>query len=125
MIMTRANRFAFITAGLGLVAVSSIFSPGAAAAQAPGQQLFMANNCYLCHGTVGQGGTGPRIAPPDLPEIAGFMAYVRHPAGGMPAYTTKVLSDADLTAIHGYLESLPQPNGLPGLLSRSTGNDAK
>src|ERR1700733_13369864 len=100
MIMTRANRFVFLIAGLELLAASSIPSFGAADTRAPGRQLFLANNCYLCHGTVGQGGTGPRIAPPDLPPIEGFVAYVRHPAGGMPAYTTKVLNDADLTAIH-------------------------
>jgi mono/diheme cytochrome c family protein len=125
MIMTRANRFVFLAVGVGLMAASPIPSFGAADTRASGRQLFMTNNCYLCHGTVGQGGTGPRIAPPDLPAIEGFVAYVRHPAGGMPAYTTKVLSDADLTAIHGYLESLLQPNGLPDLLSRSSGSDAK
>jgi mono/diheme cytochrome c family protein len=124
MIMIKARRFVCVAAA-GLMAVSSIPSFGAADKDAPGRQLFMANNCYLCHGTVGQGGTGPRIAPPDLPTIAGFMAYARHPVGGMPAYTAKVLSDTDLTAIHGYLESLPQPNSFPDLLSRSTGTDAK
>jgi len=28
-----------------------------------GQGLYLKNGCYECHGTVGQGGTGPRIAP--------------------------------------------------------------
>lgn len=80
----------------------------------------MANNCYLCHGTVGQGGAGPRVAP--LPPKSGsdFAAFVRHPGGRMPAYTTAVLDDADLAAIYAYLQSIPPPNGLPALLSGSS-----
>ncbi|HTH98790.1 MAG TPA: c-type cytochrome, partial [Stellaceae bacterium] len=31
-----------------------------------GRDLFMANNCYQCHGRVGQGGAGPTLAPPHL-----------------------------------------------------------
>jgi mono/diheme cytochrome c family protein len=120
MIMTIALRFTFIACGLGLVAMSSASSFAAADEAALGQHLYTANNCYLCHGTVGQGGAGPRIAPPDLSATPGFMAYVRHPTGIMPPNTTTVLSDADLAAIHGNLQSLPQPSNSPDLLSRST-----
>lgn len=117
--MIRKMRIVAIAAGTALVGVIPIHSLAATNAQASGQQLFMANNCYLCHGTVGQGGAGPRIAPPSLPPEAGFTAYVRHPSGRMPAFTAKVLGDADLTAIYGYLQSLPQPKGLPTLLMQS------
>jgi ubiquinol-cytochrome c reductase cytochrome c subunit len=86
-----------------------------------GRRLYMTNNCYLCHGTVGQGGAGPTLAPPTLRPESNFSAYVRHPAGTMPPYTTAVLSDADLDAIHGYLQSLPAPPPqLPRLLSESS-----
>jgi mono/diheme cytochrome c family protein len=114
--MMRTMRVAVIAASATVVAGISVESFAAADTQANGQHLFMANNCYQCHGTVGQGGAGVRIAPPSLPPLAGFMAYVRHPSGRMPPYTAKVLSDTDLTAIYGYLQSLPQPNGLPNLL---------
>lgn len=84
-----------------------------------GRQLFMADNCYLCHGTVGQGGAGPRIAPPQIKSESDFSAYVRHPRGRMPPYTTAVSDDADLMAIYVYLQSLPAaPERLPDLLSR-------
>jgi mono/diheme cytochrome c family protein len=82
-----------------------------------GRQLFMSDNCYLCHGTVGQGGAGPTIAPPRLMSQSAFSAYVRRPQGHMPPYTQTVLSDADLAAIYDYLQSLPPPATVPKLLS--------
>jgi mono/diheme cytochrome c family protein len=93
----------------------------AAQAASHGRQLFLADNCYLCHGTVGQGGAGPTLAPPRLMPQAGFSAYVRHPKGHMPPYTAAVLSNADLAAIYDYLQSLPPPHQLSKLLSGSAG----
>jgi mono/diheme cytochrome c family protein len=95
----------------------------AADAAATGQHLFAANNCYQCHGYLGQGGQGPTIAPPQLPAEPAFMAYVRHPGAEMPAFTEKVLSDADLMAIYAYLKSLPPPPAaLPDLLKEPLGS---
>jgi len=88
------------------------------AAVAHGRQLFMANNCYECHGTVGQGGAGPTITPPRLRAQSDFMAFVRRPPT-MPAYTTAVLDDNDLAAIWTYLNSVPAPSStLPEPLAR-------
>jgi mono/diheme cytochrome c family protein len=84
---------------------------------AQGRHLFLSDNCYLCHGTVGQGGAGPTIAPPRLMPQSAFSAYVRHPQGHMPPYTQAVLSDADLASIYDYLQSLPPPAQVPKLLS--------
>ena len=73
-----------------------------------GRALFAKVGCYECHGYAGQGGAaGPRIAA-RLPYVA-FAAYVRHPGREMPPYTTKVLSDADLSAIYAYVSALPTP----------------
>jgi mono/diheme cytochrome c family protein len=89
--------------------------PAAAAAQsaAPagnvekGKQTFMKQNCYYCHGTAGQGGRdGARIAQTAL-NLQGVIRYVRKPAGGMPAFTEKILSDQELADIYAYLKSLP------------------
>lgn len=74
-----------------------------------GRKLFVSYGCYQCHGYEGQGGdAGPRIAPKPLPW-AGFSRYVRSPAGQMPPYTTRILSDADLQKIHAYLQARPAP----------------
>ena len=110
-----------------VLAPSVAFAAAAAPAPTPadiqnGQQLFKSNNCYQCHGDYGQGGQGPTIAPPLTPALGGFRAYVRHPAGEMPAFTAKVLTDADLAAIHAYLMSQPKPPAdLPPLLKEPLG----
>jgi ubiquinol-cytochrome c reductase cytochrome c subunit len=69
-----------------------------------GQKIYTKVGCYQCHGREGQGSSasGPRIGPKP-PALAAFLAYVRTPAAEMPPYTTKVLSDADLTDIHAFL----------------------
>ena len=88
--------------------------PTVAAAQTPatgnaetGKRLFMKHNCYYCHGTSGQGSRdGARIAQTAL-NLQGVMRYVRKPAGQMPGYTEKILTDQELTDIYAYLKSLP------------------
>jgi mono/diheme cytochrome c family protein len=91
-----------------------------AAAQAPagnvenGKRLFQKDGCYECHGYAGQGGAGARIAPRVL-AAAAFIAYVRHPAGAMPPYTSKVISDVELTDIRAFLASLPGPPPLKSI----------
>jgi len=74
----------------------------------------MSAGCYTCHGTVGQGGAGARLAPKPRAQ-AGFIAYVRSGrrgwsvAGGMPGYPPSMLTDAALTDIYAYLLSIPAP----------------
>lgn len=73
-----------------------------------GRQLFIANTCYSCHGTAGQGAerTGPRLAPNPFPLVA-FVMQLRQPRGVMPRYPKQFLSDADVADIHAYLSSVP------------------
>ena len=72
-----------------------------------GKRLFVKETCYYCHGYAGQGGRdGARIAATSLTADA-LIRYVRRPAGAMPAFTEKVLSDQELRDIYAYLKSLP------------------
>ena len=107
-------------------ALAAFLLPGAASrAQAPapapatgdakaGATVFMTVGCYTCHGTVGQGGVGPRLAPNPLP-MAAFANFVRNGTpgwsllGGMPAFSTAVLSEKDLANLRAYLASVPAP----------------
>ena len=108
-----------------VVAVSLVFVTAPSNAQAPtpsqprgdaqkGKSAFMAAGCYTCHGTVGQGGAGARLAPNPRPAPA-FTAYVRSGrrgwsvAGGMPAYPPSMLSDQTLADIWAYLAAIPAP----------------
>ena len=75
-----------------------------------GKKIFMKVGCFECHGTEGQGaaqGAGPRIGPPLLSQ-EGLIKYVRQPAGQMPPYTSKVISDQELADIFAYLQSRPK-----------------
>jgi mono/diheme cytochrome c family protein len=100
---------------LGAAALLGLGVTGANAQQAQnggdaahGKKLFMTVGCYQCHGTVGQGGPGVRLAPNPLP-VATIIAYIRNPAGEMPPYGSKVLSDKDVVDIHAYLATIKPP----------------
>ena len=105
-----------LVAGLLLPATAMAQAAPKAAAKAPagnaenGKRLFVKNGCYQCHGFAGQGGgAGARLAPRPFP-VEALIAYVRHPApGGMPPYTAKVMSDAELTDVWAYLMTIPDP----------------
>ena len=74
-----------------------------------GKRIYMKNGCYQCHGTVGQGTiAGARLGPPPL-TVQGMIRYVRHPAGQMPAFTEKVMSDKELTDVYAFLKTIPPP----------------
>jgi mono/diheme cytochrome c family protein len=73
-----------------------------------GKKLFVADGCYQCHGYAAQGGVGPKLGPGPLP-YSFVLHYVRHPAGTMPPYTEKVVTDQDLADIYAFLKSLPEP----------------
>jgi mono/diheme cytochrome c family protein len=74
-----------------------------------GKRVFVKDGCSGCHGTVGEGGqAGARIGPPRLNAQA-LTAYVRRPGGQMPAFSEKVLSNAELADIYAYLKSIPEP----------------
>ena len=74
-----------------------------------GKRVFVRDGCYECHGYNGQGTiAGARLAPPVL-NAQGMTRYVRRPAGAMPAFTDKVLSDQEVNDIYAYLKTLPAP----------------
>lgn len=99
-----------------LVILAALLAAPLAFAQAPnagnpdnGKKVFERMICSACHGHDGQGGSsGPRIGvrPPALPAL---IAYVRRPAGNMPPFSAKVVSDQELADIHAYLSSRPAP----------------
>jgi mono/diheme cytochrome c family protein len=83
-------------------------APAANGSAQNGKKIFESYGCYQCHGHAGQGGAGARIAPRPIP-FAAFSKYVRQPAGEMPPYTAKVVSEQELADIYAFLQSIPQP----------------
>jgi mono/diheme cytochrome c family protein len=101
---SRAMLMTALLAG-GAPALAQVPPPGDAA---NGKRVYMADGCYQCHGTVGQGSrpTGPHLAPNPVP-YEGFVAQLRHPANTMPPYTSVVLSEQEVADIYAYLISIP------------------
>src|SRR4051812_41849490 len=111
----RDRRARFATCGAmvfvaTLTAHSSVPAQNAAPAGGDiqkGKSAFIRVGCHTCHGTVGQGGAGARLAPNPL-SAAALIAYVRSGrkgwsvAGGMPAYPASVIPDETLRDIRAY-----------------------
>jgi len=74
-----------------------------------GKKLYLSTGCWQCHGFEGQGGAAGARLSGRLPPLPAFTGYIRKPANQMPAYTEKVLPNADVAHIHAYLQSLPAP----------------
>jgi ubiquinol-cytochrome c reductase cytochrome c subunit len=100
--------FGALIAAAPAMAQSDKPAPPASAQVRHGQELWEKNGCYLCHGTVGQGGVGPAVAVDLIPYVA-LSVYVRNPTGEMPPFSEKVLSDADLKDIYAYMSAQPAP----------------
>jgi mono/diheme cytochrome c family protein len=121
--MKRLLLIGFIAFPLMAAAQTAPANTAASAANAErGKRLFQEKNCYYCHGTTGQGSRdGARITNTVL-NAEGLIRYVRKPAGAMPAYTEKLISDQELQDIVAYLKSLPAgkaPKDIP-LLNQLT-----
>jgi ubiquinol-cytochrome c reductase cytochrome c subunit len=95
---------------------AGIFSGNAFAGDAAkGKVTFVKNGCYQCHGYVGQGGAGAKLAPKPLPQEA-FVNFVRTTNRQMPPYSEQILSNEDLDDIYAYLQSIPSgpdPKSIP------------
>ena len=94
-----------------LVPIASAQTPAPSAAPAgsaqAGKDVFLRYSCYACHGYDGHGGAGARLVPMRMTGDR-FTAYVRSPrTPQMPAYSTRLLTDAQLADVWAYIKSLP------------------
>ena len=99
----------FVTMILTAAVTLAQTQPDKAGSQDNGKRLFLRDGCWECHGYAGQGSRdGVRIASTAL-SAAQFTRYIRRPAGAMPAYIDKVLSDSEAVDIWTYLKAFPAP----------------
>jgi mono/diheme cytochrome c family protein len=98
--------FSLRSLGLAAIATSLLSSGAIAGDAAKGKEAYVKNGCYQCHGFVGQGGAGPKLAPKPMPHEA-FVNFVRTSNRAMPPYSEQILPDNDLADIYAYVESIP------------------
>ena len=96
---------------LALAAAPALAQPAAAPPgdTVHGKALFLADGCYQCHGTSGEGGsdrTAPRVAPNPM-AYQFYLNQLRNPQARMPIYTAVTLPDQDAADIYAYLKSIP------------------
>ena len=89
----------------------SILLVGAALAQgdvAKGKDAWTAHNCKSCHGPNGEGKyCAPRAG--DGRPLDAWLKQVRTPFATMPRFRADQLSDADITDMWAYMQTLPKP----------------
>jgi mono/diheme cytochrome c family protein len=81
------------------------------------KKLYSTYYCWACHGSLGRaGGAAPAITPSTRSD-EDLIRYLRKPAGNMPAYTSKVISEQELADIAAYMRSIPagtpDPRSIP------------
>ncbi|HUE76111.1 MAG TPA: cytochrome c [Chloroflexota bacterium] len=72
---------------------------------ARGKMLIAEKGCIACHGALGEGGYGPRIAGTSLPFEA-VLEQIRRPREFMLAFSAEELSDSGARDIYAYLQEL-------------------
>jgi ubiquinol-cytochrome c reductase cytochrome c subunit len=97
----------------GVVAFLPAGSPQTKGDAQNGKRVFEELGCLRCHGSAGEGmtATGREAAGP--PKIAGtrlalpdFVESVRKPKGQMPPFRAKQVSDAELSDVYAFLQSV-------------------
>jgi ubiquinol-cytochrome c reductase cytochrome c subunit len=101
--------FAIIAVFIGASAgIAQTPTPAQAGDAANGKKLFVTYLCWSCHGSNGRaGGAAPAITP-STRSADDLIKYVRKPRGAMPPYTSKSISDRELTDIAAYLRTIPK-----------------
>jgi mono/diheme cytochrome c family protein len=107
------------TLAVAFAAGTAAFAQGQPSGDAArGKQLYSANGCAYCHGTVGQGGGGRtgglRLAQMGIAYPA-FVNQLRQPVNEMPPYVEAALPEKDVADIYAFVSSLPPPPDLKSI----------
>ena len=94
--------------GLAGLMLSAALMPGAQAAdqQTPqGAEIYKQSGCVVCHGGLGTGGFGPKLAGDPMLAIGQFVvAQILIGRGQMPPFGDK-LSDQQIAAVAQYIRT--------------------
>ena len=99
----QALRLALITFALSLALPACVFAADQQDAQ--GASVYKQSGCVVCHGGLGTGGFGPKLAGDPMLAISQFVvAQILVGRGQMPPFGDK-LSDQQIAAVAQYIRS--------------------
>ncbi len=94
-----------LLATAGLMPISIAHGAEPVTGQPAGAGVYQQNNCFVCHGNLGGGGLGPRLAGNPLLTIGQFVvAQILLGRGEMPSFADK-LSDQQIAAVAQYIRN--------------------
>jgi mono/diheme cytochrome c family protein len=115
------NHFSLTILKVFLIAVlasASIFASSRTAKARPagdsqnGKKIYEKLGCFRCHGSAGEGmsQTGKESAPPKIAStylsLQDFVRSIRAPKGQMPPFGPKQVTDAELSDVYAFLQSV-------------------
>jgi mono/diheme cytochrome c family protein len=115
------NHFSLTILKVFLIAVlagASIFASSRTANARPagdsqsGKKIYEKLGCFRCHGSAGEGmsQTGKESAPPKIASthlsLQDFVRSIRAPKGQMPPFGPKQVTDAELSDVYAFLQSV-------------------
>src|SRR5436853_260221 len=90
-----------------VVLIIGIATAGSASAEdsSPGARIYKQSSCVVCHGGLGTGGFGPKLAGDPMLAIGQFViAQILIGRSQMPPFADK-LSDQDIAAVAQYIRT--------------------
>jgi len=120
--MFRKTLFAIVLLSLALAIVAVPAFAQGGGDPVKGKAAWDANNCKSCHGANGEGKfAGPRAG--DGKTAADWIKQARTPRQNMPTFDEKHISDADITDMWAYMQTLTKPASFTATTYTAQAND--
>jgi len=101
-----------LLAGAAILTVSRTATARPAGDPQNGKKVYEKLGCFRCHGSAGEGmsQTGQESGPPKISSthlsLQDFVRSVRAPKGQMPPFGPKQVTDAELSDVYAFLQSV-------------------
>ena len=101
-----------LLAGAAILAVSRTATARPAGDSQNGKKVYEKLGCFRCHGSAGEGmsQTGQESGPPKIASthlsLQDFVRSIRAPKGQMPPFGPKQVTDAELSDVYAFLQSV-------------------
>jgi mono/diheme cytochrome c family protein len=112
ILTTRKANLITLLVAVGILAPSCSATPQPPGDAPNGKKVFEKLGCYRCHGSAGEGMSraGEEAGPPKIAathlSLQDFVQSIRKPKGQMPPFGSKQVTDAELSDVYAFLQSM-------------------